>query len=357
MYRYPPIKKQISLTEIITYLPESQIIGSDKILIAGLCSTTEPLEGHLAYIEGDNQRKVSSEIDNLNQTGVSAVIINSKIEVQQPDKLTVIKNNDPRKAFFSLLKLFFNLTPKTSGKIHPTAIIATDCEIDPTVDIDAYVVIGDRVKIAAGTKIFPHTVIHDDVSIGQNCSIHAHATIREGVIIGNYCIIQSGSVIGGDGFGYTLDPAIGLSLVPQLGTVILEDRVEVGALTTIDRATLGTTKIAAGTKIDNLVQVGHNVKIGRNSIICAQAGIAGSTTLGDQVTLGGKAGIADHLQIASGVRIGAASSAISSIEKEGDYLGFPAIPGKQWRRQEVVITRITNSFSKLRKLLGDKDES
>lgn len=357
MYTYPALNKNYSLKNIYDYLGNSSPTSElDSKKVIGLCSLSEPYAEHLTYFDGEISRKSEKLFSEAKTASVAGVLVNKKLDFNISDSPYLIYSENPRKDFFSLFELFYSQPKIASGMIHPTAIIPTSSTINHPVDIGAYAVIGENVVIEQGSIIYPHVVIYDFVKIGKNCQIHAHATIREGTSIGDHCIIQNGSVIGGDGFGYVFDPEIGLKGVPQVGTVILRDRVEVGSATTIDRATIGTTVVSEGTKIDNLVQLGHNVKVGKHSIICAQAGVAGSTIIGDQVTLGGKAGVADHLTLANGVRIGASSSAISSIYESGDYQGMPAIPSREWRRSQVVISKLTASFKQLSKILKDTKE-
>ncbi len=212
--------------------------------------------------------------------------------------------------------------------------------------------IDSSVKIGANTLIHPSAVIYPNVQIGSNTIIHAGVIIREDSIIGDSCIIQPNCVIGADGFGYIPDPKLGLKAVPQVGNVIIGNRVDIGANSCIDRATIGSTIIGDGTKIDNLVQIGHNVIIGKNCIICGQVGIAGSCTIGDQVVFAGKSGSVDHIKIASKVRIGACSTVLSDILEPGDYSGSPAIKASLFYRNLVHIKNLHNIISEFKKKLA-----
>ena len=246
-------------------------------------------------------------------------------------KFPFIRSNNPLSSIVKLIPYFYSSKSFTAG-INTQANIHPEATIDKSCHVGSFSVVGANSTIDAGTIIHPNVSIYPDVKIGKNCTIHSGAVIREGTIIENNVIIHGGAVIGSEGFGYFLDES-GLTSVPQVGIVHISSNVEIGANTCIDRATLGKTFIDKNTKIDNEVQIGHNVKIGSNTIICGQAGIAGSTTIGDNVVIGGSAGIKDHIQICNGTRIAAMAGVISSIDKKGDYAGFPAVPAHRWRKQ------------------------
>jgi UDP-3-O-[3-hydroxymyristoyl] glucosamine N-acyltransferase len=227
--------------------------------------------------------------------------------------------------------------------VHPSAKIGSG------VSIGEFAVVGPLTEIGDNVVIHPHVVLYPGVKIGPRSIIHSHAAIREDSVLGAETVIQNGAVIGADGFGYVPDAKLGLVGVPQLGTVNLGDRVEVGANSAIDRATLGTTTIGLGTKIDNLVQIGHNTRIGRFSILCGQVGIAGSCEIGNQVVIGGQAGVGDHLKIADGIRVGAKSGVVSDLTEKGDYLGFPPLPAQVARRVFAILPQLPDLFRKLKR--------
>ena len=241
---------------------------------------------------------------------------------------------EPQIAYIQVLEKFF-LDPEENLKpsgIHPSAVIDPTAKIAKDAVIAAYCVIGANCFVDSQAVLHPHVVLYHDVIIGAKSVVHAHAIIREHSKIGNNCCVQPGAVIGSDGFGYVADPKMGLRTVPQIGTVELSDGVDVGSNACIDRAAAGKTKIGLGTKLDNLVQIGHNVEIGKHSVICGQVGIGGSSQIGDGVVLAGQVGVGDHMKIASGVRVGGAGVVISHVEEPGDYMGYPVQPAFQWRR-------------------------
>lgn len=233
--------------------------------------------------------------------------------------------------------------------VHSTAVVAPDASVDPAAHIGPYAVIG------AGSKVGPKAAVHAHVVIGRNCEVgegavlHPHAVLYDDTRVGAGVIVHAGVILGADGFGYATHKGVHHK-VPQVGRVVLEDGVEVGANTTIDRATLGETRIGQGTKIDNLVQVGHNVRVGRHCILCGQAGIAGSTELGNYVVLAGQSGVSGHIKLGDGVQVAAKSAALSSVDPGKQVAGIPAVELRKWRRQAVLIARLEEMSRRVRAL-------
>ena len=258
----------------------------------------------------------------------------------------------PSEAFQTLIELFYaDKAPKSSfsgiherATVHPTAIIGKNVTICPNAVIDADVAIGDNTFIASNVSIGPK------VAIGSNSHIHANVVIREGCRIGNTVIIQPGAVIGSCGFGYTQDKAGRHTKLNQVGTVVIEDDVEIGANTTIDRARFKETVIGAGTKIDNLVQIAHGVVNGKHSMIISQAGIAGSSKIGNHVVLAGKVAVNGHIRICDHVLIAACSSVSKSIDKPGKYAGVPVVPLAKHNKTQVYLRNIASFVQELRQI-------
>ncbi len=250
---------------------------------------------------------------------------------------------DPYLAFARLQRYFFP-DIAASGLRHPSAVIDASARVADDVDIAARCVIGAGVVIGSGSRLDAGVVVEADVRIGRDCHLHANAVVAKGCRLADRVILQAGAIIGSDGFGYAWNGAAHLK-IPQVGAVVLEDDVEVGANSCIDRGALGDTTIAAGTKIDNLVQIGHNVSIGSRSIVVSQVGISGSTTIGRGCQIGGQVGIAGHLKIGDGVRLAAKSGVISDIAAGETFAGLPAMPHRAWLKLNA----------KLRKLLRDRD--
>lgn len=251
---------------------------------------------------------------------------------------TVIEVANPYLAFAKLLTLFY-VQPLTPRGVQPEACIGTGGSIGDDVSIYPGAVIGNNVSVGDRCVIYPGAVLYDDVSIGDGTVVHANAVIRERCRIGRNCVIQPGAVIGSDGFGYAPDGQ-GYYPIPQIGIVVLEDDVEIGANTCIDRAALEVTLVKRGTKLDNLVQVAHNCVIGEDCMIVSQVGISGSARIGNHVTLGGQVGVAGHLTIGDNAMIGAQSGIPGAIPPGSVYSGSPAIPHKQWLKSMAVVANL-----------------
>lgn len=279
------------------------------------------------------------------QAGVLLVGPEPPPELQGRDLLVVA---DPSYALARLLSLV-EQKPAPEPGVHPTAIVEPGCDVDPTAHIGPYAVIGAGSRIGARAAIHPHVVLGPRCAVGEGAVLHPHAVLYAGTEIGPGTVVHAGAVLGSDGFGYATHGGVHHK-VPQTGRVVVEEDVEIGANTTLDRATLGETRIGAGTKIDNLVQVGHNVRVGRHCILCGQAGIAGSTRLGDYVVLAGQAGVSGHIELGNGVQVAAKSAALTSVEPGTQVAGIPAIELRKWRRQAAVLARLEEMSRRLRAL-------
>ncbi|MCI5065694.1 UDP-3-O-(3-hydroxymyristoyl)glucosamine N-acyltransferase [bacterium] len=341
MYSYRPRSVSYSLPQVAEYA-ECTLTADHGGEVLHICALEEPVSGGVVFVSSRKEAK-GIHFHQLAEAGIIAVICDAEVAEGIEGPLSVLVSSTPKESFARLIPHFYTAAEEARGSIHHTAVIGERCSIDPTVEIGPYVVLGSDVTIGAGTRIHPHVVIYDGATIGAECTLHAGVIIREYTAIGEKCLLQSGAVIGADGFGYAPHPTEGVKLIPQVGTTRLEPGTDVGANSCIDRGALGTTRIGRGTKLDNLVQVGHNVQIGAYSFLCAQAGVAGSSKVGTQVTLGGQVGVADHLQVADGVRVGGKSGVLTSLPEKGDYAGYPAIPLAQWARRETLLKRLTES--------------
>ncbi|HEY3308157.1 MAG TPA: UDP-3-O-(3-hydroxymyristoyl)glucosamine N-acyltransferase [Desulfuromonadaceae bacterium] len=250
----------------------------------------------------------------------------------------IIEVSDPYLSFAKLLTLFY-VQPHPVLGVMPEAILGSNISLGDSVSIYPGAIVGNNVTIGDRCVIHPGAVIYNDVTIGNNTLIHANAVIRERCRIGSRCVIQPGAVIGSDGFGYAPDGR-GYYPIPQIGIVVLEDEVEIGANTCIDRAAIETTLVKRGTKLDNLVQVAHNCQIGENCMIVSQVGISGSTKIGNHVTLAGQVGVAGHLTIGDNVLVGAQSGVPGTLPPNAGYSGTPALPHKEWLKSMAVIPRL-----------------
>ncbi len=255
----------------------------------------------------------------------------------------------PTLALARIIERFHPAAPPAPG-IHQAAVVADGCTIDPTAHVAAYAVIGEGTRVAAGTSIGAHAVVGRDCRIGAASVLHPHVVLYDATEIGERVVVHAGSVLGADGFGYASHGGEHVK-VPQVGRTVVESDVEIGALSAIDRALLEETRIGAGSKIDNLVQVGHNVRVGRGCLLCGQVGVAGSARLGDYVVMGGQSGAADHVEIARGVQAAGKSAVLQSVPEAGLQVGgIPAIDLKRWRRQLVRLERLDRLARRVRAL-------
>jgi UDP-3-O-[3-hydroxymyristoyl] glucosamine N-acyltransferase len=282
----------------------------------------------------DSRRYTSA----LEQTSAGAVIIHPDMQARVPSATVPILTTDPSAGWAKVAALFHPVSPAFPG-IHRSAIVADDAKIHPSVEIGPLCVIGAGAEIGPGCRIGPGAVIGSGVTIGQDCRIGTHASVSH-ALLGARVYVYPGARIGQEGFGFASTDGGGFLTAPQLGRVILEDDVEVGANTTIDRGSLRDTVIGAGSRLDNLVQIGHNVVLGRCCVIVAQVGIAGSTVLEDFVRVGGQAAIAGHLRIEHGAQIGAQAGVISDLPSDAIVLGSPAQPKQEFFRQVLTLKRI-----------------
>ena len=304
---------QKTISEIAKFL-DGEILGDKGLVITGLASIKEAKQGELTFVDNPKYFPL------LKTTKASAVFVSQKTDVK--DKTFIVLKN-PSLAFAKAALFFKKNDYKPLKGIHKTAVIAKDVKLGKNVAIGPYVVIEEKVVIAHGTRIYSGSFIGAKTTIGEQSLIYPNVTIREGTTIGKRVIIHSGTVIGSDGFGY-VNVKGAHEKIPQIGTVVVEDDVEIGANVTIDRARFDKTIIGRGTKIDNLVQIAHNVTIGEGCIIVSQVGISGSVTIGKNAILAGQAGVAGHLTIGEGAVVMAQSGVTKSIAPKTTVSGFPA---------------------------------
>lgn len=278
-------------------------------------------------------------VDQLATTKASAVIVASGADQPAPSGCAVLYSQNPYAAFARAVGLFVQTEPPPRG-VDRLSAVAEDATVGPEVSIGPFVTIGAGAAIGARTIIYPNVVIGRAARIGEDCVIHSQTSVRDRVVVGNRVILQDGVVLGGDGFGFATDDDGTHVKIPQHADVVIEDDVEIGSNSTIDRPSVGETRIAAGTKIDNLVHVAHGVAIGRRVLLAAQSGIAGSTVVDDDVTMAGQTGVAGHIRIGRGARIGAKSAVLQSVEPGGFVTGHPAIDHADWRRASVIFRQL-----------------
>jgi UDP-3-O-[3-hydroxymyristoyl] glucosamine N-acyltransferase len=317
-----------------------ELRGDGDVEITGVAPIEDAAPGTLTFL-GD--RRLAGQ---LATTRASAVILPP--EVADPP-MPSLRAPQPYVAFAGAVELLH--PPRRGGApgVHPTAAVAPTAVIGPRASIGPHVAVGERTRIGADAVLHAGVVLYDDVVVGDAFTAHANAVVREGVRIGDRVTLHAGAVVGSDGFGYLPLPD-GNRKIPQIGTVILEDDVEIGACATVDRAALGATVVGRGTKIDNLVMVGHGCRLGAHCLLAGQAGLAGGTTLGQRVMLGGQAGSAGHLTVGDGAQVGAQAGMHRDIPAGSVVSGSPAMEARRWRRVTMSVPRLPEVFRRLRRV-------
>jgi len=337
----------VKLSELAAYV-QGQVVGDGTIEITGVKGINEAGPGEITFLSHNRYKKA------ISQSKASAVIAKEMIEGLSLSQLLV---NNPYYAFAKTLEIFYKNQSPPPG-ISQNAYISPEAHIDEGATIFEGVFVGPLCHIARGAILYPGVYVAEGSKVGEGTIVHPNVTIREKVAIGKNVIIHAGSVIGSDGFGYVFENGKHHK-IPQVGGVVVEDNVEIGANVSIDRATMGNTIIGSGTKIDNLVQIAHNVKIGQNCIIVAQTGISGSSVLGNSVILAGQVGVVDHVTLADRVMIGAKSGVSNDIKEAGAYSGIPAIPHKVWLKAQALYAKLPELAKRLREIerLSEKEQS
>lgn len=315
--------------------------ASDDAEITGAAGLDEATEGHVTFLA--NPRYTPR----VNSTRASAIYLNE--EAQTERQIAILRVKDPYLAYTRALRIFYP-EPETEPFIHPAAVIDPSAQIAEGVAIGACTVIGRNVTIAAGVLLHPNVTIYNDVSIGKDSVIHSGVAVRERTVIGERVIIHNNSVIGCDGFGYAKDEQKRWLKIPQAGRVVIEDDVEIGAATTIDRASVGESRIGRGSKLDNLVQIGHSCTVAEDTLLCAQVGLAGSSHIGSRVILAGQAGVAGHLTIGDDVVLTAKSATSHDIPAGKVISGIPAFDNRDWLRSTAAFRRLGEMQRTLRDL-------
>ena len=320
----------------IAELIEGELLGDATIEIKGIKPIEEALSGDIAILFHPKYAR------HLRKTQASAIIVSADSELRYPN---LIKVANPRYALSQVLNLFYRKEYQPIG-ISPQAIVGKGCRIGKEVSLYPLVYVGDNSSIGDRVVIHPGVVIGEQVTIGEETIIHPNVSIYSHVNIGKRVIIHSGCVIGSDGFGYVKEKGAHHK-IPQVGTVIIEDDVELGANVCIDRATMGVTHIKRGVKVDNLVQIAHNVVIGEDSILVSMVGLSGSTRLGKEVVMGGQSGATEHVELGDRVMVAAKAGITKDIPPGSVVAGFPAISMKRWKEQIALFRRLPELFEKI----------
>ncbi len=313
---------------------KGEVYGDGDIKVNNISRIEEAKIGTLAFLANPKYNKY------LYTTEASIVLINKDFELEKEIQPTLIKVTDAYKSFASLLELYQQTRFNKQG-IEPNSHIDRTAKIGEDVYIADFAYISKNVKIGNNVKIYPHVFVGENVNIGDNTILNSGAKIYFDSQIGANCVIHSGAIVGSDGFGFAPQKDAAFKKIPQIGTVIIEDNVEIGANTTIDRATIGSTIIRENVKLDNLIQIAHNVEIGENTVIAAQTGIAGSTKIGKNCMFGGQSGFMGHLTIADGVKVGAQAGVTKSVRKEDTVLlGSPAFPINDFYKSAIFYKKL-----------------
>lgn len=340
--------KQITIKEIAGFL-NAEVSGNPDQVITGFNGILEAQDGDITFLANAKYKS------KLPLCKASAIVVGKDIEVEG---INLIKIDNPRLAFAKLVGL---LVPKKeeSGKVSPQASISESAVLGKNVTVYPNVYIGENTQIGDNTTLYPGVFIGDDVSIGTNCLLYANVAVHHQVKIGNDVAVNSGTVIGSEGFGFERDGEKHFK-IPQVGNVIIEDNVEIGALCAIDRGSVKPTIIGKGTKLDNLVHIAHNCQFGENNLILAQAGMAGTVTTGKNVYVAGQAGCLDHINICDNVQLGGKGVFTSNVEQPGVYFGYPAKPYQEWQKASAMfyktdeLRKKTSALEKKLKELEDK---
>lgn len=315
--------------------------GAGELEITGAAGLGEAAPDHVSFLS--NPRYTGR----VRTTRAAAVYLSEGVEPGR--EIAVLRTRDPYLAYTRALRLF-HPEPRVEPFIHPTAVIDSTARVDASAHIGACVVVGREVEIGAGVRVYPNATIYDRVKIGADTIIHSGVALREGTLVGARVRVHNNAVIGSDGFGYAKDEEGHWLKIPQAGRVVIEDDVEIGAGATIDRASVGETRIARGAKIDNLVQIGHSCTVGEDALLCAQVGLAGSSHVGRRVILAGQVGVAGHLKIGDDVVITAKSATSHDVPPGKVLSGIPAFDNRDWLRATAVFRRLGDLARTIRQL-------
>jgi UDP-3-O-[3-hydroxymyristoyl] glucosamine N-acyltransferase len=338
--------------EQIASILEGKITGNPEVSVKGLAKIEEGKEGTLSFLSNPKYEEF------IYTTGASICIVNNSFKPSKsiPETLTLIAVEDAYSCFAKLLE-FYDQMRKKQPKIETPSFISESASVGKDIYVGAFSYIGEGSKIGDNVVIYPNVYIGENVTIGSNTTLHPGATIYTDCVIGDNCTIHAGTIIGADGFGFAPNENGEFSKIPQIGNVIIEDNVEIGSNCTIDRATMGSTIIRKGVKLDNLIQIAHNVDIGKNTVMAAQVGVAGSAKIGENVMIGGQAGISGHLHIANGTKIVAQSGIPSTVRKADTLMGSPGIPLEDFkksyfgfRKLPQILTRLQDLENKIKEL-------
>lgn len=332
----------------IAELIQGKVEGNENATVNTFAKIEEGVPGAISFLSNPKYTHY------IYETKSSVVLINEDVVLEKPITATLIRVKNAYECVAKLLQFYESMKPAKTG-IDPLASISPKSKIGKDVYIGAFAVIGDGVTIGDGTQIYPHTVIGDGVTIGNKCILYPHVTIYQGCKLGNSVTIHAGSVIGADGFGFAPNTE-GYEKIPQIGIVVIEDNVEIGANTCIDRSTMGQTTIHKGVKLDNLIQVAHNCEIGENTVMSAQVGMAGSTKIGKWCMIAGQAGFAGHIHIKDKTLVGAQSGVMKDTECGDKIMGYPAVNHMIYMRARALDAKLPEMYRQIAQLQREIEE-
>lgn len=331
---------EFTAQQIADYLHGS-VDGNAEVKLSDLSKIEEGRPGTLTFLSNPKYTHY------IYTTKASACLVNKDFVPETEVTTTLIRVDNAYECLAQLLTLANSIKPKKQG-IHPQAVIAGTAVVAEGAYVGPYAVIGEGVKVGKNAKIYPHCFVDDNVTIGDDTTLFAGVTIYDGCVVGNRCTLHAGCVIGADGFGFAPDAEGHYHKIPQVGNVVIEDDVEIGANTTVDRATMGSTMVRRGVKLDNLVQIAHNVEVDHDTVIAAQSGVAGSTKVGARCMLGGQVGVSGHIHIADGSVFGAQTGIPNNIKEPGQvWQGYPAMPVNGFRKLSVIQKQLPDLIKKI----------
>jgi UDP-3-O-[3-hydroxymyristoyl] glucosamine N-acyltransferase len=333
----------------IAELIQGRVEGDENAAINSFAKIEEGTPGAISFLSNPKYTHY------IYDTKSSVVLINEDVELEKPVSATLIRVKNAYECVAKLLQFYDSMKPAKKG-IDPLASISPKAQIGEDVYIGPFACIGDGTVVGNGTQIYPHAVIGDGVTIGEKCILYPNVTIYQGCKLGNNVTVHAGSVIGADGFGFAPNTE-GYDKIPQIGIVVIEDNVEIGANTCVDRSTMGQTVLHKGVKLDNLIQVAHNCEIGENTVMSAQAGMAGSTKIGAWCMVGGQAGFSGHIHVADKTFIGAQCGVIKNTKGNGESLiGSPAMDPKMFFKAKAIYSKLPDMYRQIAQLQREIDE-
>ena len=338
---------EFSAKQIAEFI-QGTIVGDENATVHTFAKIEEGIPGAISFLSNPKYTPY------IYDTQSSIVLVNNDFVPEKEVKATLIKVNNAYESLAKLLNLYEMSKPKKTG-IDPLAYIAPTAKIGENVYIAPFACVGDNAEIGDNTSLHPHATVGSGAKIGHDCILYPNVTVYHDCHVGNHCILHAGSVVGADGFGFAPSPE-GYEKIPQIGIVVLEDNVEIGANTCIDRATMGATIIRKGVKLDNLIQIAHNVEVGSHTVMASQVGIAGSTKVGEWCMFGGQVGVAGHIKVGNKVNMGAQSGVHSSIKDGEALIGTPPMPLKSYFKSSAVFRKLPDMYLELNSLKKEIEE-